>query len=293
MSGTDLTDLQRVLLNRVVNGLAQVPGVAAVVLGGSHARGRARVESDLDLGLLYRGARPIDIGALQVLAGQLNDTPDPVVSPLSAWGRFVDGGAWLTIRGQRVDFLYRDVGLVEAVLADAQAGRFELDWAQQPPFGFFGPTILGEVAIARPLHDPHGVVAELQRAVSPMPDALIAAVVQANLWQVDFGLRAFAPKFAAKGDAYGLAGCLGRFANALVHALFALNRAWFLNDKTALEEVAGFAVAPAQFSPRVAAMLGVVGTTVEAQQTSLAACAALFRETAVLAGDLYRPAWDF
>jgi predicted nucleotidyltransferase len=293
MMGAGLTEAQQSLLERVANGLAEVPGVVAVVLGGSHARGRARPDSDLDLGLLYRGAQPPDVAALRMLAARLNDTPDPVVSAPGEWGRFVDGGAWLTIDGQRVDFLYRDVGLVEAVLADARAGRFEMDWAQQPPFGFFGPTVLGEVAIAQPLRDPQGLVKTLQSAVSPMPDALVAALVQTNLWQVDFGLRAFAPKFAAKGDAYGLAGCLARFAHALVHTLFALNRVWFLNDKTALEEVSGFAVAPPRFAPRVADMLGAVGTSPAAQQSPLASCEALFRETAALAGDLYRPAWDF
>ncbi|RVX41729.1 nucleotidyltransferase-like protein [Nonomuraea polychroma] len=42
-------------LHAVAARLAGVPGVAAVVLGGSRARGTHRPDSDIDLGLYYRG----------------------------------------------------------------------------------------------------------------------------------------------------------------------------------------------------------------------------------------------
>jgi predicted nucleotidyltransferase len=293
VTATVLTEAQARLLARTVAALQVVPGVTALVLGGSHARGRARSDSDLDIGVCYRATSPLDIESVRAVAVALNDAPDPVVSDLGGWGRFVDGGAWLTIEGQRIDFLYRNLDQVQSVLADAREGRFELDWAQQPPFGFFGPTILGEMSIARPLHDPEGAIAALKAEIDPMPEALVQSVVQANLWQVDFGLRAFAPKFAAAGNAYGLAGCLTRFANALVLTLFMLNRTWFLNDKTALAEIEGFALAPPAFALRLQALLGSVGQDCDAQATSLAACEALFHETAVLAGALYRPTWRF
>jgi predicted nucleotidyltransferase len=291
--GVELTPAQREIVGRVVALLVDVPGVAAVVLGGSHARGRARPDSDIDLGLYYRDTAPLEIDAIRTLAAQLNDAPDPVVSGIGEWGRWVDGGAWLTIHGQRVDLLYRSLDKVEHTLADAQAGRFELDVQQQPPYGFFGPTILGEAAIAVPLHDPAGMVAELKRSVAPMPAALIATVVQQFLWSTDFGLRAFAPKFAASGDAYGMAGCLSRFAHALVMVLFALNGRYPLNDKTSLTEISEFALAPADFSVRVQTVLGNIGNGPLALEKSMKDFADLFAETSDLAGNLYKPAWRF
>ncbi|OSZ72772.1 hypothetical protein CAP39_05600 [Sphingomonas sp. IBVSS1] len=290
---TGLTAGQQQLLANVTAATTRVPGVAAVVLGGSHARGRARPDSDLDIGLLYRAAQPIDMPALRALAAALNDTPDPVVSDPGGWGRWVDGGAWLSIGGQRVDFLYRRIEQIEQVLADAQAGRFEIDTDQQPPYGFFGPTILGEISVAVPLHNPQGLVPALQALASPMPEALARAVVQDRLWQAQFTLSAFADKHAASANIYGVAGCATRIAHALVLALFALNRCYLLNDKTAVAEIAGFAMAPADFGPRLAAVLAAPGADASAQRTALAKLHDLFAETRALAGSLYRPPWDY
>lgn len=288
-----LTHDQRRILERATTALTAVRGVRAVVLGGSHARGRARPDSDIDIGLYYDDACALDIDAIAAVAGDLNDTPDPVVSHLYAWGRWVNGGAWLTIEGQRVDLLYRSLNDVERTLIDAKEGRFTVDAEQQPPFGFFGPTILGEVAVAQPLWDPDRAISDLKSCVSPMPEALVRAVVQSRLWQVEFGLKAFAPKFAAMSDAYGVAGCLTRFAHALILTLFALNRAYLLNDKTALSEIEGFAVAPHAFSARLMRTLGAIGMDAVSQKAALGEMAILFEEARALSGDLYAPSWRF
>ena len=51
------------LLSLLVGALAPVPGIEAMTLGGSRARGTATAASDYDIGLYYRGRRPIDIAA--------------------------------------------------------------------------------------------------------------------------------------------------------------------------------------------------------------------------------------
>lgn len=287
-----LSQQQQTILDRAVARLRDVPNVAAIVLGGSHARGRARPDSDMDVGLYYRDAARFDVGAIRAIAAELNDTPSPVVSGFGEWGRWVDGGAWLTIQAQRLDLLYRSLDRVEATLAAAQAGRYEVDHLQQPPFGFFGPTVLGEIAVCRPLSDAQGEIARLKTLVSPMPVALAVAIIQNNLWAAEFGLHAFASKFAAAGDAYGLAGCLSRFANNLVLALFALNHEYVLNDKTALAEIDAFAVTPASFSDRIRLMLGAIGQTRIDQELSLEACRSLLSDVKALAGDAYTPPWN-
>lgn len=284
---------QNALIAELTSALARIPGVKAVVLGGSHARNRARPDSDIDIGLYYRRLQPFAISAIRDLAVQHNDTPGPVVSGFGEWGRWVDGGAWLTVGGQRVDFLYRQIELIEHTLSEALAGRFEVDFAQQPPFGFYGATVLGEVAIAKALHDPAGLVAGFKAKVTPMPGALRRAVVQQCLWSVDFGLRAFAPKYVSAGNVYGAVGCFTRFANALVQALFALNGMYLLSDKTALAEIADFPIAVSGFSDRLSIVLGASGTQPLQLGQSMAEMAKLFEEAASLAGDLYQPAWNF
>jgi predicted nucleotidyltransferase len=286
-----LAPRQRELVDRVVAALTTVPGIVAIGLGGSHARGRARPDSDLDICLLYSAAAPFDVAEVRAIAARLDQGGNPVVAGLGEWGPWVDGGAWLTIEKQRVDLLYRAEDKVIAVLADAQQGRFESHFDQQPPFGYFGPTLLGEIAIMVPLADPGGRLASLQSRVQTMPLPLRQAIVQQSLWGVEFGLSAFAPKYVAAANVLAVAGCLTRFGQALVLALFALNNRYFLNDKTALDEIAEFALAPADFPQRLTALLAEIGQTREALSRAVTGLRALFDETRQLAGDLYQPLW--
>ena len=77
-----------------------------------------------------------------------------MVTDSYGWGRWANGGAWLTIGGQRVDFVYRNLEQMERVIAEAEAGRYELDYAQQPPFVFFSAAYLGEIAVCIALFAP-------------------------------------------------------------------------------------------------------------------------------------------
>lgn len=54
------------LLRRLVPSLSQVPHLAAVVLGGSYARGTQHGASDLDIGLYYREAAPFDLAETRI-----------------------------------------------------------------------------------------------------------------------------------------------------------------------------------------------------------------------------------
>jgi predicted GNAT family N-acyltransferase/predicted nucleotidyltransferase len=267
----------------LVEELAALPGVTAVVLGGSHARGLARDGSDVDLGLLYHDEKPLDVGAVRALATRWNDAPAPVVSALYEWGPWVNGGAWLTVRGRRVDLLYRSVERVERELAAARAGRHEVHFGQQPPFGFWSGTLLGESACAIALHDPAGDAGRLRAETAAFPEALRAAVLRDMDRAVPFHLEAFAAKFAARGDAWGTSACLARCVWQLGLALFARNRAYLVNDKTLLEEIDGFAEAPPEFRARATRVLAQPGSTPAELARAVAAVAGLAGEVRALA----------
>src|SRR5262249_36350145 len=222
---------QRELVASLSQRLGAIRGIQAVVLGGSYARGCARPGSDIDLYLYYSEAARFSIPSLRDLAESVNDTPGPVVTDFHGWGPWVNGGAWLSVGGQRVDFVYRDLRHVERVIAEAQARRHGL-FSALPPCGFSGRVYRGEVAVGVPLSDPTGRLAALKRRVADYPEALRQAVVQDYLWAAELTLTAFAPKFAGRSGAYGTAACLTRVVHPLVLALFALNRKYLLDDKT-------------------------------------------------------------
>ena len=83
---TDAND--EALLRRLVVALAPVPGIEAIALGGSRARGTATAHSDYDIGLYYRTDRPIDTAALGRVAARLDDRGSEAnVTPLGGWAR--------------------------------------------------------------------------------------------------------------------------------------------------------------------------------------------------------------
>jgi predicted nucleotidyltransferase len=280
---------QRDLVTSLSQRLGLIRGVRAVALGGSHARGRARPGSDIDLYIYYADATPFAIQSIRELAEAVNDTAGPVVTDFYGWGPWVNGGAWLTIGGQRVDFVYRSLDHLERVIADAQAGRHVLDYAQQPPFGFFSPAYLGEAAAYVPLFDPDARLAALGRRVADYPEALRRAVVRDYLFAAELGLTAFAPKFAGRSGPYGTAACLARAVNQLLLVLFALNRRYLMDDKTALTEVAEFEHAPRDFGPRVQKTMAHLGESPAELGAAVEVVAQLFRETVELADGLYQP----
>jgi hypothetical protein len=237
-------------LDALADQLVAVRGVVAVVLGGSRARGLHRPDSDYDLGLYYR--TDLDLAALEAIAA-CADAPVQVW-PRGGWGPWVDGGAWLTIGGARVDWIYRDLDRVHRVWADCQAGRYEVAIQAGHPLGYYSHTYAGEAARCRILADPTGELAALQAETRHYPPALAAALLAA-LWQADFQLAA--TRYAAAGaDPVYAAGCLFHLVGTLCHALHARAGAWLLNEKAMVAATAQLAIAPPGFAAAANALVG-------------------------------------
>ena len=255
--------------------LVAVPGVRAVVLGGSHARGDAAADSDVDLGLYYDPAHPPSRNDLNTLAGQLDDRhPTDSVTDFGEWGPWINGGAWLTIDGQRVDWLFKDLARIRRVVAECRAGRPEVAYQLGHPHAFVSAIYLGEIDCCVPLADPDDLLAELKALVRPYPPLLRDALVQRFLFEADFSLDG-AAKGAARGDVVYVAGCLFRTVAALVQVLYAVNARYCTNEKGALRAIEGFARVPADFGARATQLLAAAGTTPHALATSISGARAL------------------
>lgn len=246
---TDAND--EALLRRLVGALAPVPGVAAIALGGSRARGTATATSDYDIGLYYRRDRPIDVTTLGVVAATLDDRgAGAEVTSLGGWGPWIDGGGWLLIGGVHVDLLYRNLDRVAAAIDDAHAGKVERFYQPGHPHAFLPTIYMGEAALAQILHDPAGVLVGLQGRTRPYPAALAQALRRSFEWEAEFSL-ANARKSLDRGDVSYLAGCAFRAVACLCQTLFALNGVYLLNEKGAVSAADGLAFKPSHFAQRV------------------------------------------
>jgi predicted nucleotidyltransferase len=272
------------LLGRVVARVSKIEGIRAIVLGGSRARGTADERSDIDLGIYYDGKNPFSIEALGVAAKELDDRHnDKLVTSFGDWGPAVNGGGWLEVGGNHVDFLYREIGAVHDAIEDCIAGRLRSIYQLGHPLGFHIQIYAGEVHICRPLYDSSGTVAGLKALVSEYPEKMRTAAVTKHLFDAEFEIS-IAAKPAERADVMYVAGCLFRAAGFMTIVLYALNHKFFLNEKGAFVESRGFAIKPARFHETVASVLGNVGTTLaelSASVVSFQSLAAELRELAI------------
>ncbi|WP_431016742.1 nucleotidyltransferase domain-containing protein [Bradyrhizobium pachyrhizi] len=247
------------LLARIIPVLAAVPGVAAIVLGGSGARGTAHDTSDTDIGLYHRDGAAPDIDRLrEAVTGLVDDPAVAHVTPVGEWGPWIVGGAWLTIDGRKVDLLYRSIDRVSAVIDACRNGEISMHYQPGHPHDFCSAIWMGEVALCRALHDPDGLVAALKARTVPYPPALRDALVRRFQWEAQFSIEN-TELALPRGDSTHIAGCAYRALACIAQVLFALNGAYLINEKGALAQAANFPVTVRELSGRVAQIWQEIG----------------------------------
>ena len=239
--------------------LAAVPGVAAIVLGGSRARGTAKAGSDTDIGLYFRSGAPLDIGRLlEAVRGFVDEPEKAVVTPIGAWGPWIVGGGWLTVRGQKVDCLYRDSDAVARVIGDCRNGLVTMHYQPGHPHGFCSAIWMGEIALCRPLHDPSGLIADMKAMTLPYPELLRAALIRRFAWEALFSIEN-GEIAVARAEQTHIAGCAYRSLCCMSQALFAINGRYLINEKGAVDEAAWFPVTIDGLRERVANVWTAIG----------------------------------
>lgn len=279
-------------IHTIVEALENVSNLVAVVLGGSYARGFARPDSDIDIGIYYRQASPCSVDEVRSIAERIATVGSvPIVTGMYEWGPWVNGGAWIQTPAGKVDFLYRNLDQVQGVIEEGRQGIWRHHYDQQPPYGFRSVVYFGETLICVPLHDPEGEIARLKKSVAEYPEPLRNRIVQDSLWGAEFSLQ-FCRTFAQSADVYNAAGCLTRVAQFLVQALFAMNREYFVSDKYAGRLLEQFRLRPRDFTLRLERMLSNPGNDHTALRKSSELMSALWLETVALTAGSYKPRFN-
>lgn len=258
----------------LVEDLKTVPGMRAIVLGGSRARGGGDESSDTDLGLYYDPQSPLSVTILDQVAEKHDDRKQSgLVTAVGDWGPWINGGGWLRVGGAAVDLLYRDMGKVESVIDGCLVGDIEVVYQPGHPFGFLSSIYAGEVSVCRPLWDPADWVASNKGRLIDYPEALRRELVRRFGFEAGFCLL-IAEKPVRRSDVSYVAGCVFRAVSCLFVVLFALNREHWLNEKGALNLAGEFRIVPVRFRERIEAIWGSVVKDAD----SLAGALAMVRE---------------
>jgi len=247
------------LLARIIPALADVPGVAAIALGGSRARGTAHDASDHDIGLYFSAGQPLDTDRLVVVAKTMVDDPNAAaVTPVGGWGPWIIGGGWLSIDGRKVDLLYRCLEDVAQVIDACNTGSISMDYQPGHPHGFCSAIWMGEIALCQPLHDPQATIARLKAITSPYPQPLREALIRRFQWEIPFSIGN-AEIAVSHEEPTHIAGCTYRALACIAQVLFALNERYLINEKGALREAAEFPLTIPDLALRSADVWELVG----------------------------------
>jgi hypothetical protein len=181
--------------------------VAAVIVGGSVARGTADRFSDLELGIFWATDPTAErCAALAAQAGATGHRAYPP-APGSDW--------WeeeCTVDGLKVDLLHATVGTTERLLADVTRRH-----DTTPTKLVITGVIQGAIPLAgQPL-------VERWRRAATYPDGLAVAVVRAHL---GFGPTSYLRMLAERGDVLLLYDLFGRAVAMLIAILQGLNRVY-------------------------------------------------------------------
>lgn len=274
---SNITEFSQSIADR----LSQIEGVAAVVLGGSQARGDAHPNSDIDLAIYYDPQQRPSLDALRALAAELDDQHRAdAVNDFGDWGHWINGGAWLDIQGQRVDWLYRDLARVDHEIAECEAGRPIIHYQPGHPHGFWNHIYMGEVFYCRVLYEKDGVLSSLKARANVYPPLLKRALIN-SLWEAGFSLEN-CHKPAARGDVTHVAGYLYRAAVVMNQALFALNERYCINEKGAVKLIDTFPLHPDRFTERIENTLSHIGSIPDELNNSVHQFETLRQETQAL-----------
>jgi predicted nucleotidyltransferase len=271
------------ILQDLTADIQKVRGVSAIVVGGSRARRTHTAGSDIDLGIYYHPLQPLDLQALGEIARHFDDQhrTDILTQP-GGWGPWINGGGWLKINSVPVDFLYRDLDKVGAVIADCLQGKIDLAYQPRHPHGFVSSMYLSEVAICRVLWEgPEKALSALKAQVIPYPTPLQQALIEKFAWEMDFTLLC-TPKAILRMDVVYTSGCCYRIAACMLQTLFALNKQYWLNEKGAIAILENPPLVPENFRIRIEAAFSAIDNQNEGLNRALKILAELALETGAL-----------
>lgn len=272
----------QVILEKISEELSMVPGIVAVVLGGSRARGTHHAHSDIDIGIYYDEAAGFNVDDVNKIAHKWDDERrENLVTNLGEWGEWINGGGWLTVQGYHVDFIFRDIHRVEKVIDDCLSGHVSSHYHAGHPHAYLNVMYMGEVAICKILLDPNQRIAKLQDKTKPYPKPLKNALIAYFLFEAGFSLM-FAKDTVDQDDLSYVTGHCFRIISCLNHVLFALNEEYCINEKRAVRMIEGFDIKPKDYKKRIDQAIAWLSPNFEQTKQALHILEDLISETELL-----------
>lgn len=249
----------KVILDKVVAALSAVPGIQSLVLGGSRARGTHSLSSDIDIGIYYDSSM-LDIDTLNKVTQTVDDEHrENLIAPPGGWGKWSNGGGWLTIDGCPVDFILRDIVRVEKVVEEGLKGIVTPHYQTGHPHAYINVMYMGELAISKVLWEKGNNISAMKQMAEQYPIELQKAIIHLFSFEAEFSLW-LAENSIDKDDIYYVTAHVVRSISTLNQVLFALNKEYCLNEKKAVKMIDKFDIHPTNYKSKIDDIFAAVGT---------------------------------
>ena len=201
----------------LVDHIASLPHVLAVISRDPDVSAINAPAGAWSLGVYYRG--DFDPEGLRHLQGTVTAPGD--------WGRIMNGGATLTIDGQRVDLHYREIDEVRHWIKESEAGRFEVDPSNDAVAGVPSYTLAAEMALGTVVAGSLGAAIEYPEKLAEQGAAHWRRSANSSLEH--------AVTRAEHGDVAGVLAHLAKACIEVAHARLCEARRWTVSEVEILE----------------------------------------------------------
>ncbi len=242
-----LGKFKQVIVEEMVQALAQVSGVECIILGGSYARGAADDHSDIDLGLYYFENRYPNIEHIREIARDFTIF-EPRIYDVYERGPWKNGGGALITEAGVIEWILMSIDQMHRVIGEARQGRFTKDHP------FLSANYLAYPYYSTPLYDPRKTMVLLKQAVQEYPDPLRQALLRDLLQDARRSLHT-GKKCAERDCVYGAIESLTSVVRDLTYILFALNRVYFPTQKGSIKMTESFLIKPREYGTRINRLL--------------------------------------
>lgn len=273
------------IINKINEELKGVPGIVGVVLGGSRARGTHHPTSDIDIGIYYDESAGFNIDAIGRIATKLDDEHrENIISSLGEWGPWINAGGWLVVQGYPVDFIFRDIKRVSAVIDECLSGKISSHYHTGHPHAYLNVMYMGEVATCRILSDPENKIGGLKSKTRPYPKVLKDAIVGYFMFEASFSLI-FAKDNIDKDDISYVCGHCFRTISCLNQVLFAINEEYCINEKKAVKMIETFNIKPCAYKEKIDKIITLISSDMNRTREGVDMLQKLIDETDTLLGE--------
>ena len=220
-------------------------GRCAIALAGSHAKGLADSDSDIDFYMLIDKPKNFlsRLFTLYKTADSISSISMSRGFDEAPYGGVID----FIYKGIQIEVTVRTFSRMEQRVNECLKGKFEIFPEIWTSNGYYTFVYLSELNFIKPIWDPYSILANYKTKLAKYPNRLRKAIIgtfwrRANTWLGNFHYDSA----IKRGDYLFTAPIVMHTVLDMAQIIFALNRVYYQGDKKLLQTLSALSYCPAQ-----------------------------------------------